>query len=169
MQVDLDDLGALRRFDPGDMLGRIAELPQQCRDAWALAQAFDLPAEYRAAKQVVIAGMGGSAIGGALVAGLVADEATVPISVVRDYRLPAFVGSETLVVGCSYSGNTEETLSAVREARERGARLLAITTDGQLAHIASMLKNEVSRISGKESPSTPTKYSMLNCVIQETF
>ncbi len=136
MQVDLDDLGALRRFDSGDMLGRIAELPQQCRDAWALAQAFDLPAEYRAAKQVVIIGMGGSAIGGALVAGLVADEATIPISVVRDYSLPAFVGPETLVVACSYSGNTEETLSAARQAREKGARLLVTTTGGQLAQLA---------------------------------
>jgi len=136
MQVDLDDLETLRRLDPGDMLGRIAELPQQCRDAWALARAFDLPAEYRAVRHVVVAGMGGSAIGGALVAGLVANEAAVPMSVVRDYRLPAFIGSETLVVACSYSGNTEETLSAARQAREKGTRLLAITTGGQLAQLA---------------------------------
>jgi len=136
MPFDLDDLRALRRLDPDDMLGRIAELPQQCRDAWALGQAFDLPADYGAAGQVVIAGMGGSAIGGALLAGLVADEATVPISIVRSYTLPACVGPDALVVGCSYSGNTEETLSAFQQARERGARLLAITRGGQLGQLA---------------------------------
>lgn len=136
MRVNLDDLEALRRLDPGDMLGRIAELPRQCRDAWTLAQAFELPPGYRAAKQVVVTGMGGSAIGGALLAGLVADEATIPISIVRSYTLPACVGPEALVIGCSYSGNTEETLSAFREAREKGARLLAVTTGGQLAQLA---------------------------------
>jgi len=116
---------------------RIGELPQQCRAAWALAQGLELPPACGAVRHAVILGMGGSAIGGALLQGLVAGECAVPITVVRGYTLPAFVrGPDYLVVGCSYSGNTEETLSAMGEALERGTQPVAVTTGGKLAVLA---------------------------------
>ena len=134
--INLDDLDLFKKLDPGGMLARIAELPQQCRDAWANVQAFDLPGDYALVDGVVIAGMGGSAIGGDLVRCLAEPECPVPIVVSRDYTLPAFIGPGTLVIASSYSGNTEETLSAFAQARERGTKLLAITTGGELARQA---------------------------------
>jgi glucose/mannose-6-phosphate isomerase len=134
--INLDDLNLSKKLDPEGMLARIAELPQQCRDAWANVQTFDLPADYARVNSIVVAGMGGSAIGGDLVRCLAEPECPVPIAVSRDYTLPSFVGPATLVIASSYSGHTEETLSAFAQARERGAKLLAITTGGELARQA---------------------------------
>ncbi|TEU15776.1 MAG: bifunctional phosphoglucose/phosphomannose isomerase [Anaerolineales bacterium] len=131
--TDLDKPHLFREADPQDMLARISELPQQCRDAWANAQSLPLPAEYRQAKAVVILGMGGSAIGGDLLRTLLESECPVPLTVNRDYTVPAFVNGQTLVIASSYSGNTEETLAAFEAARQAEAMLLAITTDGKLA------------------------------------
>jgi glucose/mannose-6-phosphate isomerase len=131
--VDLDDMAYLREVDPGDMASRISELPKQCRDAKEVASQCTLPEEYAGSEAIVILGLGGSAIGGDLVKTLVEGECRVPIFVSRQYDLPAFVSEKTLVIASSYSGNTEETLSAFREALDRRARPLAITTGGKLA------------------------------------
>src|SRR5206468_7897 len=88
---------------------------------WVLAQDFTAPASYGAADSIVVAGMGGSAIGADLVGGLLQDSLRVPLVVWRDYDLPAWVGPRTLVIASSYSGGTEETLSAA--ARAPGDRL----------------------------------------------
>lgn len=134
--IDLDDVDALKRNDPQAMGERIAELPWQCRRAWEVIESHPFPADYAQADSVVILGMGGSAIGGDLVRALVRDLCPVPIFVNRGYDLPRFVGQNTLVIASSYSGNTEETLAAFQEASARGAKLLALTTDGQLAQMA---------------------------------
>ncbi len=137
--IDLDDVGALKRNDPQGMRERIAELPWQCRQAWEIVEGQRFPADYAQADSVVILGMGGSAIGGDLVRTLVRDLCPVPIFVNREYDLPRFVGQGTLVIASSYSGNTEETLAAFQEASRRGAKLLALTTDGKLAQMAENL------------------------------
>lgn len=134
--IDLDDLALVRRLDPAGMIDRIGELGPQCRQAWRQAQEVALPKSYRQARSMVILGMGGSAIGGDLLRALVAQEAALPVLVCREYDLPAFVGPRTLVVASSYSGNTEETLSAFAQAVERGAMLVALTTGGRLAQEA---------------------------------
>jgi glucose/mannose-6-phosphate isomerase len=135
--MKLDDSAQFGRLDPGDMLQRVGELPQQCRVAWTLAQALELPATYEAFRHAVVIGMGGSAIGGALLQGLVTGECGVSITVVRGYRLPAFAhGPDTLTIGCSHSGNTEETLSALGQALERGTRPVVVTTGGKAAALA---------------------------------
>ncbi len=134
--IDLDDIAALKRNDPQGMGERIAELSWQCRQAWEIIESQPIPTDYAQADSVVILGMGGSAIGGDLVRTLVRDLCPVPIFVNRGYDLPRFVGRGTLVIASSYSGNTEETLAAFQEASRRGAKLLALTTDGQLAQRA---------------------------------
>ena len=160
--MNLDDPKRFADLDPGAMLDRIAELPEQCRDAWALAQGADLPAEYESVERAVFLGMGGSAMGGSLVQGLVAGEAEVPISVVRGYDLPAFAtGPETLVVACSYSGNTEETLSALDQALERGVRLAAVTTGGKLAALAEERGIPLLRFEYAAQPRAALGYSFL--------
>ena len=133
---DLDAPQSFGSCDPKGMLAHIAGLPQQCAAAWDKVQCLKLPDEYRRARQVVVLGLGGSAIGADLLRGLLVDECPIPLIVHRDYGLPAFVDAHTLVIASSYSGNTEETLSGFDEARRRGARLLAVTTGGELAQRA---------------------------------
>jgi len=82
--------------------------------------------------QMVVAGMGGSAIGGDVLSALAIDSASIPVFVSRSYTLPEWVGPDTAVVASSYSGNTEETLSAFDEAIDRNARVLVISTGGEL-------------------------------------
>jgi glucose/mannose-6-phosphate isomerase len=114
------------------MLGSITGLPQQCRDAWAAAQALQLPPDYRDIDQIVILGMGGSAIGGDFFRVLLQREAGVPVFNVRGYELPPFVDERTLVIASSFSGNTEETLSAFEQALARPCKRLAVTSGGKL-------------------------------------
>ena len=85
---------------------------------------------------VVVAGMGGSAMGGDILAALAVDHASIPVAVSRSYSLPAWVGPNTAVVASSYSGNTEESLAAFEDAIARGARVVTISTGGELAERA---------------------------------
>ena len=133
---DLDAPQSFAARDPKGMLGHVVGLPQQCTEAWEKIQSFEPPDEHGRVRQVVVLGLGGSAIGGDLLRGLVAGECPVPLIVHRDYGLPAFVDAHTLVIASSYSGNTEETLDGFDEAHRRGARLLAVTTGGALAERA---------------------------------
>jgi glucose/mannose-6-phosphate isomerase len=130
--IDVDKID-LAKLDPDDMLRRVRELPEQCADAWTLTQSLKLPADYAQVSNIVVLGMGGSAIGGDLTRTLAQDRCPIPITVSREYDLPAYAGKNSLVIGCSYSGNTEETLSAFAQAAKRGCKLLVITTGGQLA------------------------------------
>lgn len=163
--MNLDDLDTFHQTDPEDMLGHIAGLPQQCRDAWERAQSFALPFDPDAIRHIVIIGMGGSAIGGDLLQALAAPECPIPISVVRDYDLPAFVkGPEALVIGSSYSGNTEETLSAFEQAHARGCQLLALTTGGRLAELAHDYGAPVMPIAYKSQPRAAVGYAFISLV-----
>lgn len=130
--VDLDKLD-LTRLDPDDMLRRVRELPRQCEDAWDNARSLQLPAGYAHVTNIVVLGMGGSAIGGDLARTLAQNDCPVPITVCREYDLPAYATKNTLVIGSSYSGGTEETLSAFAQAARRGCKLMALTTGGQIA------------------------------------
>jgi glucose/mannose-6-phosphate isomerase len=137
--MNLDDTGRFAELDPGGMLNEIDNLPDQLATAWDRGRSFPL-GEIVGIRQVVLAGMGGSAIGADLLASYAAPMATVPVIVWRNYDLPAFTASRgTLVVVSSHSGNTEESLSALDAARDCGAQALAITTGGQLADEANKM------------------------------
>jgi len=128
----LDDPRTVERLDREGMLGRIEGLPEQCREAWNVARGVSLPAAYRGARAVVVAGMGGSAIGGDLFRALASASATVPVVVVRGYDLPAWVGPQTVVVYSSHSGETEETLSVFDQGVAAGAMGIVVSTGGLL-------------------------------------
>jgi glucose/mannose-6-phosphate isomerase len=130
----LDDLQAMKNLDPQDLLGAIDRLPDQLEEAWKTGQGFPLPDSLRKAKRIVIAGMGGSAIGGSMLAAYASPLSAAPIVAWRGYSLPAWArGPDTLVIASSHSGNTEETLSAYQSALENKCSLLALTTGGKLA------------------------------------
>ncbi|MBN1679513.1 MAG: SIS domain-containing protein, partial [Anaerolineae bacterium] len=132
--MDLDNHETMQTIDRDHMLSHINALPDQLEQAWQAAQEHPLPNTHRQPRQIVLCGMGGSAIGGDLAAALVSSSAPAPFVVVRGYDLPAYVtGPDALVILSSHSGNTEETLSAAAQAIERGVQTLAITTGGKLA------------------------------------
>lgn len=105
----------------------------------------------RTVRQLLICGMGGSGSTGDLLQAICA-EADMPISVNKSPQLPAWVGSETLVVAVSYSGNTYETLGALRQAHSRGAMLLGLGSGGTLAEMASAEGFPLLRIAGGLPP-----------------
>ncbi|MCI0849843.1 MAG: SIS domain-containing protein, partial [Chloroflexi bacterium] len=119
------------------MLARIEALPDQCEDAWQHAGQFQLPKGYEGVRELVVLGMGGSATAGAILRSLALETGEKAVYLSRGYEAPAFVGPDTLVVACSHSGNTEETLSAFEQALAAGARGLAVTTGGRLPQLAT--------------------------------
>ena len=117
------------------MLSLVGELPEQLENSGSLVGLDGLSAMKRSWRHVLVCGMGGSAIAADLIVPLLADQ-KVGLSVWRDYGLPHWVDSEVLVIAQSYSGRTEECLSGVELARQRGCGLLALTSGGDLAGLA---------------------------------
>jgi glucose/mannose-6-phosphate isomerase len=109
------------------MIEIIDDLPQQIEEAVELGSAADF--EFKGIKNVCIGGMGGSSIGGELLCNIGAKYSKIPFFIVRDYNLPRFVNSKTLMIVVSYSGNTEETLSLMDQARGK-AKVLCISSNG---------------------------------------
>lgn len=133
------------RTDPGDMYGRIYDFPMQLLDGYRLPiQEGAEPISADGIDQIVVAGMGGSAIGGDIIRSYLSYDLRIPILINRNYRLPASVNERSLVIASSYSGNTEETLSAFDQAKERGCKLFVATTGGQLGAIAE--KSDLPRV-----------------------
>ena len=134
--MDLNNLTRFKQLDPDDMIGHINGLPQQLAAAWKLGSKLPLP-RWRGIRQVVVAGMGGSAIGSDLVAAYGEHSLKLAWTTWRDYGLPAWAhGPEMLVICSSHSGNTEETLSAFEAAKATSCRILAVCTGGQLEEAA---------------------------------
>jgi glucose/mannose-6-phosphate isomerase len=154
--IDLDDLEVLQ-VDRSGVLDLLLDLPTQLQTGERLGQSVDLPpaADVRS---ILVTGLGGSSISGDLLRSYLHAECRIPILVNRHYSLPAFVGPETLVCAVSYSGNTEETLSAFGEARARGAKLLAVTSGGQLAQLAEDWCVPCVRVRGGLPPRTTLGY-----------
>lgn len=104
--------------------------------------------------KVAVVGLGGSGIGGKVISDIVWDWCTAPINFIQDYNVPAWVDSETLFIAVSYSGNTEETLSALEEAMDKGAAITCITSGGKLAEIAAKKDINCIVIPGGQPPRT---------------
>ncbi|OFW50586.1 MAG: bifunctional phosphoglucose/phosphomannose isomerase [Actinobacteria bacterium RBG_13_35_12] len=135
-------------LDKDNMIELLEEFPQKMRDALRLGEEFIIPTNLlpnpvttistatipiRNFKNMVVLGMGGSAIGGDLLSDYLADELSIPIVVIRGYDIPKFVDENSLVFTVSYSGNTEETISTLKKCLEAKARIIALTSGGKLA------------------------------------
>jgi glucose/mannose-6-phosphate isomerase len=118
------------------MLSRIEGLPEQLEDGWQNAASFEPDVDASSVRQIVVLGIGGSAIAGDILSMLAEREGRKPAVVVRGYDLPGTIDRESLVIACSHSGKTEETLTAFDQAVERGLPLVAVTTGGELAERA---------------------------------
>ncbi len=131
-EVNLDDVMALEERDPGGMLAAIESFPRHCADGLRLGKDLaDIPS-VEGLQGIAYVGMGGSAIGGDILRSLLEDALEMPFRVHRSYRLPCMLGPHTLAIFASYSGDTEETLSAFDDASYLGCKVMAITTGGVL-------------------------------------
>lgn len=159
--TNLDQLNNIDQVDKQSMLRHIQELPGQIENCWDELKKFVLPANYIKMNNIVILGMGGSVIGGLLAKSLAMMSSKVPVEVVSDYHLPAYVNADSLVIAVSYSGNTEETLTAFREAGKRKSKLLAITMGGDLASLATNFKAPVYKITYGSQPRAALGYTFI--------
>ncbi len=141
------------------MAGYIQGLPQQFRES--LHMEFDFIGRYkRKYENILICGMGGSAIGGDILRTWGLAEAPLPIIINRDYNIPRFIGENSLVMAVSYSGNTEETLQAYQGAKESGAAIICVTSGGKLAALARDNGDGLAVIPGHLVPRAASGYLM---------
>jgi glucose/mannose-6-phosphate isomerase len=114
----------------------IAGFPEQLEEGIDIGKKARIQSPKNKLEHILIAGMGGSGIGGRVVSGLVASNCSLPIHFIQDYRLPAWVNKHSLGILSSYSGNTEETFSVAEELLERESKAIAVTSGGKLAQLA---------------------------------
>jgi glucose/mannose-6-phosphate isomerase len=148
----LDDLKLIHERDPSDALG-IAERQWQ-----QLKHDFDVNIEQFAAKNIVYSGMGGSALAGLISVSWPGHN--IPFEIVRNYDIPAYVSKETLFIASSYSGNTEETLSAIDQAAQKGAKICVISGGGKLAGLAKEKGYPLALMPKAEQPRYAVLYNL---------
>jgi len=135
--TDLDSFAEINQIDSQGFLNRIVGFPKQLEEALNLQPSFNInPFPGSHISSVVISGVGGSAIGAEFVRSRLMDISKLPLSVIRHYRLPEYVNQNTLVIASSYSGNTEETISAVEEGLKKKAQIVVVTSGGKLQEMA---------------------------------
>lgn len=162
--ANLDNLDSVRNVDRENILQNIQELPMQIENCWQDWKSIPIPAHYINAKNILILGMGGSAIGGSLVASLAESKSKIPVIVSRDYDIPEWVDRNTLVIAVSYSGSTEETITAFQAASERTEKLITISTGGLLYSLGSRKKAVHYRINYGSQPRAALGYSFISLV-----
>jgi glucose/mannose-6-phosphate isomerase len=134
--------------------------PRQLKEAIEIGRKAQLKAPGGPYSNVVVTGLGGSGIGGRIAAQLVAAEAKCPIEVYSNYYLPAYVNHKSLVIACSYSGNTEETIAAMEQALAKGARVCVVTSGGKMLEMAQKRGLDHIVIPGGNPPRTMLAYSL---------
>ncbi len=155
----------INQHDPKRMRDLILNFPQQAEEAVAIGNAAKIKLNTKQIHNIVITGLGGSAIGGDLLRAYGADMCKVPIVVNRHYYFPAYVGKNTLVIVSSYSGNTEETVSAYKDAVKRKAKIFCITSGGEVERLAKKHKHPYIKIPGGLPPRAALGYSFFPTLI----
>ncbi|MDZ7690410.1 MAG: bifunctional phosphoglucose/phosphomannose isomerase [Balneolaceae bacterium] len=131
------------------MWSLLVDFPNQWNQAVKITEDLEITVSLEEVENICLVGMGGSAIGTELIQAYTIDSAEVPVQVVKGYDVPKWVGEGTLIIASSFSGNTEETVMALKKARSRGARPIAITSGGELLLKATRENFDYFRIPGK--------------------
>lgn len=147
--------------DKEKMYESIWNFSDNLKDALMIGENIILKNKYYNIQNIVIAGMGGSAIGGDMVAILEEQNIKIPYIVCRDYNVPEWVSSNSLVICSSYSGNTEEILSAFHKSQDRGARICGITTGGKLLKLLEDNNKDYIKIPEGLQPRAAVAYSFI--------
>ncbi|MCJ7656372.1 MAG: bifunctional phosphoglucose/phosphomannose isomerase [Candidatus Atribacteria bacterium] len=172
VNIDILD-GDFSELDKANMIELLEEFPQKMRDALRLGEEFIIPTNLlpnpatttatpailaRNFKNIVVLGMGGSAIGGDLLSDYLVDELSIPIVVIRGYDIPKFVDENSLVFAVSYSGNTEETISTLKKCLEAKARIIVLTSGGKLAVLSQENNFPVIKVPAGIQPRAAISY-----------
>jgi len=139
----------------------IQNFPQQLEEALQIAQSYKFKNPATPVDNILLTGLGGSGIGGSIVQNYVADKLKIPFTVNKDYALPKFVGSNTLVIVCSYSGNTEETLESMKQAIKAKAQVVCITSGGEVGAISETRGLDCILVPGGLPPRACIGYSIV--------
>lgn len=139
----------------------IAAFPSNILDALAIADKTVLKSLSNTITNVVICGMGGSGIGGKMVGIWLQKELPIPVVSHHDYTAPNFINEHTLVIASSYSGNTEETLICVEQARKKGANIIGICSGGELFEFCKKYNFDVVKVPGGNPPRTALAFSVV--------
>ncbi len=153
----LDDINVIKQYDPGDVLSGVLNIPEQARYEVVVHEGSNQRRDF---KNIVIAGMGGSALAADMVRVLTAGWLHLPLEVVKGYDLPGFVGEETLVIVVSHSGNTEETLSCYQQALDKKSCLAVMSTGGELIKRANNDNITYAQIPVGTQPRMSTVYHL---------
>jgi glucose/mannose-6-phosphate isomerase len=141
----------------------VQNFTQQLKEAKTIAEKA-IVSENKDIRSIVITGLGGSGIGGTIISELVSDTCKVPISINNDYFLPAFVNEHTLVIISSYSGNTEETVSAMQQAISKKAQIACVTSGGKVLELAKQHQYDFIEIPGGNPPRSCIGYSLVQLI-----
>lgn len=142
----------------------IQAFPQNIIDALSIGSKALITPSKNEIQNITICGMGGSGIGGKIVAQWLANEVNVPVIILNDYTLPAYVNEHSLIIASSYSGNTEETLNAVYKAHEKGARIIGISSGGALVDFCQQHHFDCIQVPGGNPPRTALAFSIVQLI-----
>jgi glucose/mannose-6-phosphate isomerase len=159
-----NDSEKIATVDRANMLDGLARFPEQIKESLAIAETVER-FNFLKVDNVIIAGMGASAISGDIMASLFRDKLDVPLIVNRDYDLPKWVNKDTLVVCISYSGNTDETLSSFKIAYQKKCKIICISTGGKLQELAEKRQVPFVKIPSGIQPRAATAYLLFPSII----
>jgi glucose/mannose-6-phosphate isomerase len=131
--MNLDLITDIKKIDKDNLYASIETFSDQIEQAWDECQNIILPTEYKSVTNIVICGMGGSALGGRIIDSLLTENVRLPIEIFTEARLPFYVNERSLVILSSYSGNTEETLISAKDAVDKKAKIFGICSGGKLS------------------------------------
>ncbi len=160
----LDDLGHISKIDKSNMLDAISKFPEQIKEATEIVSHTNIPNLLKI-DNIIISGMGASGISGDIVQQLFRDRLDIPIFVNREYDIPKWANKDTLVISQSYSGNTEETLSAFKQAHQKRCKIIGITSGGKLKEYCEKREIPIIKIPSDFQPRAATAYILFSSLL----
>ena len=157
----LDDLKQISEIDKSDMLKAVEEFPKQIKQSKEIIDSSSLPRIFKV-DNIIISGMGGSAIPGDIIQSLFRERSEIPIFVTREYDLPKWANKNTLVFSLSYSGNTEETLSTFKHAYQKHCKIIGISSGGKLQEYCEKRQIPHIKIPSGFQPRAATGYILFS-------
>lgn len=151
--VDLTNIDEIRKLDPKDVFGSTGKFLDQCVQIHEHLKMYTFKQNFSGVKNIVFSGMGGSSYGAHVVLPLFKYVLDVPVYINNDYDLPEFVDEDSLVIVASYSGATDEALSALEEAKKRSALIIILTSGGKLAENVKDTGYDAIVFEAKNNPS----------------
>jgi glucose/mannose-6-phosphate isomerase len=156
---------SISRYDVTNMRKLLIEFPNQIENAVRIGKKYPAPYNGSSIKNIVVTGLGGSAIGGDLLRSYLAEELKIPFAVNRHYFLAEYVDKSSLVIVSSYSGNTEETIASHKDATQRKAKVLCISTNGETERLAKKYQQPLIPIPKGFPPRAALGYSFFPILI----